>query len=79
MGAGLPVLALDRETNRHDEVNLPHGVICFYGVEDPPRSGKENRVETCLEYAEQMSQMLSILELTKWMATTNDHDSETVP
>jgi hypothetical protein len=78
-----PVLALDRETNRHDEANLPHGVICFYGVEDPSRGGKETRVETCLEYAEQfadqMSQLLSILDLTKWMAATHDHDPETVP
>jgi hypothetical protein len=78
-----PVLALDPETNRHDEDNSPHGVICFYGVEDPPQSGRTARVETCLEYAEQfadqMSQMLNILEFTKWMAATNDREQEKVP
>lgn len=78
-----PVLALDPETNRHDESNLPHGVICFYGVEDPAPNGKAGRVATCEEYAEQfadqMSQMLSILEFTKWMATAHDHEHETVP
>lgn len=77
-----PVLALDAETNRHDEQNPPHGVICFYGVDDPPSAGKDARVTTSLHYAEQfadqMSQILNLFEFTHLMAATN-HDSENVP
>lgn len=77
-----PVLALDAETNRHDERNQPHGVICFYGVDDPPGAGKATRVATSLDYAvqfaEQMSQILNLFEFTQLMAATN-HDTETIP
>lgn len=77
-----PVLALDPETNRHGERDQPHGVICFYGVDDPPAAGKSARVTTSLHYAEQfaeqMSQILNLFEFTQLMAATN-HDPEKIP
>jgi len=76
-----PVLALDAETNRHDERNPPHGVICFYGVNDPPAAGKAARVAMSLDYAvqfaEQMSQILNLFEFTQLMAATSN-DTETI-
>lgn len=77
-----PVLALDPKTNRHDDVHPPHGVICFYSTTAPPTTAKEPRVADCLRYAElfadQMSQLLNILELTQDMAKPNDQEAESV-
>ncbi|WP_133903787.1 hypothetical protein [Actinophytocola oryzae] len=78
-----PVLTLDAETNRHIEELSPHGVICFYGVNDPPTNGKEARVSAALEYAEQfanqMSQILNIIELVTEMTDSHAKDTEKVP
>lgn len=78
-----PVLSLDPETNRHIEETPPHGVICFYGVNDPPLSGKEARVSIALDYAEQfanqMSQILNIIELVTEMTDSHAKDPEKVP
>jgi hypothetical protein len=77
-----PVLTLDPETNRHDDQNEPHGVICFYGVDDLAAAGKTARVATSVHYAEQFaeqtSQILNLFEFTHLMAATN-HDTEKVP
>lgn len=71
-----PVLALDPETNRHDDLNPPHGVIVFYGVDSIPKPGKPARIETCLDYAQQfadqMSQLMNMLDLTRGMAVSHE-------
>lgn len=77
-----PVLALDPETNRHDDQHPPHGVIVFYGVHSIPASGRQDRIDTCLDYAQQfadqMSQLLSMLDLTRGMAVSHEHHPEPV-
>ncbi|MFC4853581.1 hypothetical protein [Actinophytocola glycyrrhizae] len=74
-----PVLALDPETNRHDDEHLPHGVICFYSTQEPAKAGQQRRVDECLRYAElfadQMSQLLNMLELTQAMAAPHDENT----
>lgn len=62
-----PVLRLDIETNQHDPEHPPHGVIVFYGTELPAATG-DGRVEMAMRhsqtFAEQMSHVLNMLELT---------------
>lgn len=78
-----PILALDPQTNRHDDQHPPHGVIVFYGVDNVPPSGRQARIDTCLDYAQQfadqMSQLMGMLDLTRGMAISYAHDREPVP
>lgn len=64
-----PVLALEPETDRHDEANPPHGVIVFYGTDVPPATDGDDHIAASLEYAQQfadqMSQMLNMLDLSQ--------------
>jgi hypothetical protein len=77
-----PVLALDPSTNRHDGGHPPRGVLVFYGTETPPPAGRQPRVETCLVYAQQfadqMSHIFNMLELTRRPGATDATDRERV-
>ncbi|WP_030542967.1 hypothetical protein [Streptomyces albus] len=63
-----PVLRLDAVTGSHAPDAPPHGVIVFYGTEVPGGPDGGDRVRTSLDYAqrfaEQMSHMLNMLELS---------------
>ncbi|WNI17316.1 hypothetical protein [Actinacidiphila sp. ITFR-21] len=63
-----PVLKLDTLTNSHRLEHAPHGVIVFYGTQVPAGSGAPARIQTCLnfaeQFAEQMSHVLNMLELS---------------
>ncbi|MBN3929178.1 hypothetical protein IQ279_05905 [Streptomyces verrucosisporus] len=63
-----PVLRLDAATNSHVHGRTPHGVIVFYGTEVPSGPDVADRVRGSLDYtqqfAEQMSHILNMLELS---------------
>lgn len=63
-----PVLRLDALTNSHDARHEPHGVIVFYGTQLPDAVASGDAIQVCLGYAEQfaeqMSHVLNMLELS---------------
>jgi len=63
-----PVLQLDTLTNSHDLEHPPHGVIVFHGTQVPAGSGAPHRIQSSLnfaeQFAEQMSHVLNMLELS---------------
>jgi hypothetical protein len=70
-----PVLRLDVVTNSHGPDGPPHGVIVFYGTDLPEGEDAQARIRTSLDYAqrfaEQMSHMLNMLELSTESETAN--------
>jgi len=77
-----PVLALEPEDDRHDEANPPHGVIVFYGTTVPPAAHDGEHIEAALEYAQlfadQMSHMLNMLNLSQGAAAKREPGHEPV-
>ncbi|WP_314174991.1 hypothetical protein [Streptomyces winkii] len=71
-----PVLRLDPKTNSHDLDHPPHGVIVFYGTDLPAEPEASEKVQRALAYsqqfAEQMSHVLNMLELSVELEGRND-------
>jgi hypothetical protein len=70
-----PVLRLDVLTNSHDVLHPPHGVIVFYGTQLPDPDASDEAVQLCLGYAEQfaeqMSHVINMLELSTELESTS--------